>query len=186
MSEASETRKKPETRSLKLPGPAEPLVRSRPAMPSEIPAAAMSFLRVAVAAQWHAQALYGLGWRTDSGGHLTGVLRASLLVKARRGDERVIALWGTPWPVPEGVEPPGMDTPEELAAHLPRGDLVARGEATRIKRLALLGTNVTVKWAYEFGTHWVRPAPPLGDKGNGETGWWTATALKQAVTSPPR
>lgn len=186
MSEASETRKKPEARSVRLPGPADPLVRQRPASPLEIPRAARSFLRAALAAQWHAQAFYALGWRVDSRGALTGALRASVLIRMRRGEERVVATWGTPWPVPPGVEPPGMDVPEELASHLPRGDLAARGAALRIKRLALLGTNDAVKWVYEFGAYWMRPAPPLGDKGNGDTGWWTATALKQAVTSPPR
>lgn len=184
MSEALEVRKKPEARSLKLAVRADPLVRQRPAMPEEIPAAPRAFLRAALAADWAGQAFFALGWRVDSRGALTGALRASVLIRMRRGDERVIATWATPWPVPLGVEPPGMDVPEELASHLPRGDLVARGEALRIKRLALLGTNDVVKWAYEFGAYWTRPAPPLGDKGNGETGWWSATELKARVTSP--
>ena len=184
---ATENRKRPEARSLRLPGPAAPLVPQRPAMPNEIPAAAMSFLRTALAAQWNAQAFYALGWRTDSGGRLTGQLRASVLIRMRRGEERALATWATLWPVPDGVEPPGMDVPEELADHLPRGDLAAIGAALRIKRLALLGTNDVVKWAYELGAYWVSPASPLGPRNEaGSTGWWPSTELKRAVSSPPR
>lgn len=184
MSEALEVRKAPVARSLRLPGPAAPLVRQRPAMPGEIPDAATSFLRGALGSQWIAQAFYALGWRMDSGGRLTGALRASVLVRARRGDERVIALWETPWPVPAGLEPPGMDVVPELASHLPRGDVIARAAEVRARRLPLLGTNDTVKWAYGLGAYWIRPAPPLARE-DGRTAWWAATELKRAVTSPP-
>lgn len=184
MSEASEVRKTPEARSLKLPGPAAPLVRQRPATPGEIPGAAMSFLRAAVRADWAVTAFYALGWRVDSGGRLTGALRASVLLRMKRGEERAIALWETPWPVPPGLEPPGMDVVPELASHLPRGDVAARGAVVRAQRLALLGTNDTVKWTYTHGAYWIRPGPPLAGEQEGKAGWRSATELKRLVTTP--
>jgi hypothetical protein len=188
MSEALEVRKRPETRSLKLPGPVPPLVAQRPAMPGEIPRAARSFVTVALAAGWSARAFFALGWRTDTGGNLTGELRASVLVRMRRGQERVSAIWETPWPIPAGIEPPGLDTPPVLADHLPRfPGMAQRVENLRQQRLALLKREVTVKWAYLAGVHWVRPAPPLGViGGEGKSGWWSSTELKAAVTMSPR
>lgn len=187
MSEALEVRKQPEARSLRLSVRAEPLVRQRPAAPSEIPNAARSFLRAALAAHWTAQAFSALGWRVDSGGLLTGELRASVLVRMRRGDERASAMWETPWPIPDGLEPPGLDTPPELASHLPRfPGMVEHVAALRAQRLALLKTSPAVKWTYSLGVYWVRPAPPLGlTPGREKHGWWSATELKAAVTSPP-
>lgn len=188
MSEALEVRKKPEARSLRLAVRADPLVPQRPAMPGKIPAAARTFLRAALAADWAAQAFFALGWRVDSHGALTGELRASVLIRMRRGDERATAVWETPWPIPEGVEPPGMDTPPVLADHLPRfPGMAQRVAALRTSRVALLRRDVAVKWSYALGAYWVRPLPPLGvTEGRRKHGWWTATELKAAVTSPPR
>lgn len=188
MSEASETRKAPETRTLKIHcEKPPPLVAQRPAMPSEIPRAALSFIRAALAARWHAQAFYALGWRVDGHGSLTGQLRASVSVRLRRGGERALAVWGTPWPIPPGFEPPGLDTPPELPPHIPRfPGMAARVAALRAQRVAQLKTSPEVKWVYELGTYWVSPASPLGPREGGGTGWWPATELKQAVSSPPR
>jgi hypothetical protein len=183
MTEAFAGKAAPQARSLGVyvPRPT-PLVAQRPARADEIPPAALRFGRAAVAAQWRVEALYALGWCVDSGGHLTGQLRASVLLRMKRGDERASALWSTPWPIPPGVEPPGLDTPPELAAHLPRIDMPARVAALRAQRLALLKTDPVVKWAYAAGVHWVRPAPPLGViGGEGKSGWWSMTELRQAV-----
>lgn len=187
MSEASETRKAPETRTLKIHcEKPPPLVAQRPVMPDEIPRAAQSLIRVALGAQWHAQAFYALGWRVDGHGSLTGQLRASIAVRLRRGSERAIATWGTPWPIPPGLEPPGLDTPPELPPHIPRTGMAARVATLRAQRVAQLKTSPEVKWVYELGAYWISPASPLGPREGGGTGWWGATELKRALNSSPR
>ncbi len=185
---ATEVKAAPKARTLKLhcERPA-PVVAQRPAAPWEIPRAARTLLRVAVAAQWHAQALYALGWTVDSHGTLTGALSASVLVRMRRGDQKAVALWSTPWPIPPGVEPPGLDTPPEIASHLPRIDLDVRTAELRAQRLAQLKTDPVVKWTYDLGACWTPPAPPLGVIGSGEvTGWLGATELKRRISLPAR
>jgi hypothetical protein len=190
MSEGLEVRRQPVARTLGIPPlRADPVVRQRPAMPSEIPRAARLFLRIGVSAGWSAQAFFALGWRVDTDGKLTGQLSASVLIRMRRGAERLSALWSSPWPIPAGIEPPGLDTPPELASHLPRFgvDMAERVAMLRAERVAKLKTNPVVKWVYEGGAYWVRPASPLASNGRGARhGWWSATELKTVLTSPPR
>lgn len=188
MTEALEVRgNQNDVRSLKvrMPHP-PPVIGQRPAMPSEIPPAAMRFLGAAMRTHWHGQAFYALGWGVDTGGKLTGKLRASVLVRMRRGDERAIALWATPWPIPEG-----LPIPEPPARPLTQADQVMRDRSPEaFARLMapyredrVRPVPVTVKWAYELGAYWVRPAKPLGViGGEGKSGWWSATELKTAVS----
>lgn len=168
-----------------MPHP-EPLVRARPARDSEIPAAAQRFGRAAVAAGWRVEAFYALGWGVSTGGKLTGKLRASVLLRMSRGDERASALWSTPWPIPDGVE-----IPEPPARVLTQADHVVLnrcfGSFARMmapylqERVEPVG--VEVKWSYELGVYWVRPAPPLGViGGEGKSGWWSAAELRKAMT----
>lgn len=189
MTEALEARKTSDARSLKvrMPHPA-PLVGQRPAAPAEIPAVALRFIKAALRAQWDARAFYALGWGVDTGGKLTGKLRASVLVRMRRGDERACALWATPWPIP-----PGLSIPQPPPRPLTQGDhivlnrsreaferLMAPYETERVQPVP-----VEVKWSYELGVYWVRPAPPLGIiGGEGKSGWWTFTELRPKVLAP--
>lgn len=176
-----------DARSLKvrMPHPS-PVVGQRPAAPSEIPPAAMRFLAAAMRLQWHGAAFYALGWGVDTGGKLTGKLRASVLIRMRRGHERAIALWATPWPIPDG-----LPIPQPPARELTHADKVVRMRSPEAFRrlMAPYETErvtpqpVTVKWAYELGCYWVRPARPLGViGGEGKSGWWSATELKAKVT----
>lgn len=165
----------------RVPHPA-PLVGQRPARVSEIPPAAVRFGKAAVTAQWRVEAFYALGWSVDTGGLPTGKLRASVLLRMNRGAERASALWATPWPIPDGVTPPGLPPPI----------LPADGHVNVVRVLrASLATppappvDVTVKWAFEIGVYWVRPAPPLGvSGGEGRSGWWSMTQLREAVLAP--
>lgn len=161
-----------------------PLVPQRPAMPGELPAAALRLVKAAVAAQWSVAAFYAVGWCVDTGGHVTGKLKASVLLRLRRGEERACAVWSTPWPAPAGVEPPGLHTPPEIASHLPRSHATARLGHLRELRLAPLRAPVTVKWAYDLGAYWVRGRSPLAPRlGTGTHGWWGAAELRTAVSA---
>lgn len=175
------------SRTVRMPHPA-PVVGQRPAAPSEIPAVATRFLKAAMRLEWHGAAFYALGWGVDTGGKLTGKLRASVLVRMRRGDERAIALWATPWPIPDGLA-----IPQPPARELTQGDhLVLRHSREAFDRLMapyeterVTPKPVEVKWSYELGCYWVCPAKPLGViGGEGKSGWWSATELRAMVTRP--
>lgn len=161
------------------PHPA-PVVAQRPAFPSEIPAAAMRFGRVAMASQWSVSAFYALGWGLDSRGRLTQRLRASVLLRMRRGDERAIGLWATPWPIPEGLavpELPPLDLPRDGHVNVLRVLLAGQAEPPKPPE------DVVVKWAFDTGCHWIRPAAPLViGTGAGRNGWLRATELRAKVT----
>ena len=167
-----------------MPHP-EPLVRARPARDSEIPGAARRFGAAAVRAGWRVEAFYALGWGVDTGGKLTGKLRASVLIRMRRGRECASALWATPWPIPEGVE-----IPEPPRRQLTQADhtVLNRDYSAFARMMApyleerVQPVLVEVKWSYELGVYWVRPNPPLGViGGEGKSGWWGARALREAV-----
>lgn len=191
MTEALEARGNAnDARSLRvrMPHP-PPVVGQRPAMPGEIPPAALKFLRAALGAGWAAQAFYALGWGVSTGGKLTGKLRASVLVRMRRGDERAAALWATDWPIPEGLE-----IPQPPERELTQGDhVVLNRSPVLFERLMqpyrterVTPVPVVVKWTYTLGVYWVRPAPPLGViGGEGKSGWWTATDLRAKVVASP-
>lgn len=153
-----------------------PLVPQRSARDGEIPSAALKLGRVAVGAGWAVSAFYALGWRASTAGVPTGELRASVLLRMKRGDERAVALWGTLWPIPDGVAVPD----------LPPLDLPRDGHVN-VLRVLLAGQDVpraappdvTVKWSYELGAYWTRQSPPLG--GEGRSGWWSAMELRTAL-----
>lgn len=155
-----------------------PLVPRRPAMPSEIPLAASRFLRTAMAAQWHAVAFYALGWGVDTSGVVTGKLKASVLVRGRRGEERFTALWSTAWPVPGGVvipELPPLALPRD--GHVNVLHVLLAGQEQPRPAAA----TVTVKWAYDLGAYWWRGSPPLA----GGPGWQGYRELLEKIRGGP-
>ena len=83
-----------------------PLVRPRPAADSEIPGGARKFRKAVLAADWHAEALTYQGWGPGRGAESPWLLRATLLLRMWRADERAVAWWETAWPVPPGVDIP--------------------------------------------------------------------------------